>query len=237
LSGATASGATAVSALAPFSHDWIGGDIRGVSALAGTLYGYVPQISGVTSALDKQVDGLVGAARRTGAAASAFESQYGADAKAAHGLAALIEDAGKIIDALAVALSRLESDLEQAASKATQRGAPVGANGAPAEVCLTGTTAAAKEASEWLEWYQQYYADCLNAAQKVRSEAASDLNGLPADAISTSKGKGGSDWEPARPGKHRRRPRALPRRHAGRAAAPGPRAGPPPQRDQPVRLP
>jgi uncharacterized protein YukE len=191
-------GATSVSALAPFSYDWIGGDIRGLSATAGTLYGYVPQLNDATSVLDGEVEGLVGAAGWSGSAASAFQREYQADAQAANGLAALIEDTGEIIDALAVALSRIESDLEQAASKAKQHGAPIGADGSPAEVCLAGTTPAEKEASVWLEWYQQYYAECMSVAQKVRAEAASDLNRLPVSEIRPQKGNsGGSGWETA----------------------------------------
>lgn len=187
-----ANGATSVSALAPFSYNWIGGDIRAVSALAATLYGYVPDISGVTSALDSQVQSLVGAAKWTGTAASAFSNAYDADAEAAHALSALIEDAGEIIDALAVALSKIESELEQAAAKAQSHGAPIEAEGKPEEVCLAGTTTAAKEAALWLQWYQQYYQACINAANKVRSEAAGQLNGLPFPGT----GKG-SDWEGA----------------------------------------
>jgi uncharacterized protein YukE len=191
-------GATSVSALAPFSYDWIGGDIRGLSATAGTLYGYVPQLNDVMSVLDGEVEDLVCAAGWSGSAASAFERQYQADAQAANGLAALIEDAGEIIDALAVTLSRIESDLEQAASKAKQHGAPVGADGSPAQVCLAATTPAEKEASVWLVWYQQYYAECMSAAQKVRAEAAADLNGLPVSEIRPQKGNsGGSGWETA----------------------------------------
>jgi uncharacterized protein YukE len=189
-----ANGATSVSALAPFSYDWVGGDIRGLSALAQTLYGYVPEIGGVTSALDSQVEGLVGACKWTGQAASAFEKAYEADATAAHALAALTEDAGEIIDALAVALSRLESELEQAAAKAKQHGAPIEANGAPLEACIGGTTTAEKEAGLWLQWYQEYYATVMKGATKVRNEAAGDLNGLP---FPGTKGKGGSGWETA----------------------------------------
>ena len=47
-------GAKSPSALAPFAHDWIGGDIHGLSAYAGTLYGYVPRLSDVATALDTQ---------------------------------------------------------------------------------------------------------------------------------------------------------------------------------------
>lgn len=190
------SGATGISALAPFSYEWIGGDIRGLSALAGTLYGYVPHITGVTAALDSQVQALVGACGWTGSAASAFERAYESDAQAAHGLAALIQDAGEIIDALAVALSRIESDLEHAADKARQHGAPIEANGSPLQACLAGTTPAAEQAALWLEWYQAYYADCLAAAQKVRAKAAADLQGLPLPSVRAGQ-SGGSGWEEA----------------------------------------
>lgn len=194
--GGGTGGGTAVSALAQFSYDWIGGDIRGLSALAGTLYGYVPEISGVTSTLDDEVTGLVGASRWTGSAAAAFENAYEADGRAAHGLAALIEDAGEVIDALAVALSRIESDLEQAAAKAKQHGAPIEAQGRPPMVCLAASTPKEKEAALWLDWYQKVYAACMAAAQKVRSQAAGDLQGLPLNAIPTGKGSG-SGWETA----------------------------------------
>ena len=49
------SGAKTPSALAPFSHDWIGGDIHGLSAYAGTLHRYVPEINDVATALDGKV--------------------------------------------------------------------------------------------------------------------------------------------------------------------------------------
>lgn len=53
-------GAQRPPALAPFACDWVGGDIHGLSAFAGEMYGYVPEINGVTTALDKQVGRIVG---------------------------------------------------------------------------------------------------------------------------------------------------------------------------------
>jgi uncharacterized protein YukE len=187
-----ADGETSVSVLAPFSYDWIGGDINGLADLAQTLYSYVPQINAVTSTLDDQVKGLVGAAKWTGTAATAFDNAYDQDAQAAHALAALTEDAGEIIDALALALSKLESELEQAAAKAKAHGAPIGANGVPADVCLGGTTKAEQEAGQWLAWYQTYYAAAIKDANQVRDQAAGQLNALP---VPDPTGKGGSDWE------------------------------------------
>ena len=36
--------------LAPFAEDWVGGDIGGLQALAAELYGFVPEITGITAA-------------------------------------------------------------------------------------------------------------------------------------------------------------------------------------------
>jgi len=52
------SGAKQASALASFAYDWVGGDIHGLSALAGTLYGYVPEIVEVAVVLDTSVGQL-----------------------------------------------------------------------------------------------------------------------------------------------------------------------------------
>jgi hypothetical protein len=39
------SSAKSPSPLAPFAYNWVGGDIHGLSAYAGTLYGYAPRIT------------------------------------------------------------------------------------------------------------------------------------------------------------------------------------------------
>jgi uncharacterized protein YukE len=187
-------GATNPSPLASFSHDWVGGDITGLSNLAATLYNYVPGIRDVKSTLDSQVDSIVGAGRWKGTAASSFEQAWGSDAEAANALSAVVEDAGEIVDGLAVALSRLESALEKSAARAQEHGVTIGPDGAPPEVCLAGTgSAQAKEAAEWLSWYQVQYQTATSDAQKVRSEAAADLQGLPVIGTGKDGGKGGTD--------------------------------------------
>jgi hypothetical protein len=42
--------------LAPFAEDWVGGDIGGLQALAAELYGFVPEITGITAALNQQLN-------------------------------------------------------------------------------------------------------------------------------------------------------------------------------------
>ena len=80
-------GAKSPSALAPFAHNWVGGDIHGLSAYAGTLYGYVPRLSDVATALDKKVSQIVGDAGWKGSAAAAFSKAWQHDATGATALA------------------------------------------------------------------------------------------------------------------------------------------------------
>ena len=99
------------SALAPFAHDWIGGDIHVLSAYAGTLYGYVPRLSDVATALDTKVSHIVGDAGWKGSAASAFTKAWQHDATGATALAVMVSAAGDIVNTLAVNLASIESAL------------------------------------------------------------------------------------------------------------------------------
>ena len=125
------SGAKTPSALAPFSSDWIGGDIHGLSAYAGTLYGYAPEINDVATALDGKVRQIVGAAGWQGSAASAFTTAWDHDAAGASALATVTSSTGNIVNWLAVTLSKIESALEQAADQASGHGVPIGSDGQP----------------------------------------------------------------------------------------------------------
>ena len=46
--------------LAPFAHEWVGGDIHGLANFAATLYGYIPKYEDVITALNKKVSQIVG---------------------------------------------------------------------------------------------------------------------------------------------------------------------------------
>jgi uncharacterized protein YukE len=168
--------ALALQPLAPFSHDWVGGNIDGLAALAGTLYGYVPKMDAVADALDGQVGQLVNAAGWQGAAASSFTASWSKDSQTARALGLATDQVGQIVDWLAVSLSTLEAELEAAANAAAVHGVTIGANGEPPEVCF-GPPANAKEQEmqEWANWYQQFYADIMQQADKARSTAAGAL--------------------------------------------------------------
>lgn len=181
------SGAKTPSALAPFSHDWIGGDIPGLSAYAGTLYGYVPEINDVATALDGKVKQIVGAAGWQGSAASAFTKAWDHDAQGCSALATVTTSTGNIVDWLAVTLSKIESALEQAADQASGHGVPIGPNGQPPNACLANPTAEA-----WRSHYQGFYNQCMLDAVTARNKAAAALQGI-GDAILGKHDGGGGD--------------------------------------------
>jgi hypothetical protein len=60
--------------LAPFAHNWVGGDIDGLAAFTGTLYRYMPAMQDVVTALDKKVGQIVTDAGWQGTAAQASAS-------------------------------------------------------------------------------------------------------------------------------------------------------------------
>jgi uncharacterized protein YukE len=167
--------ALALKPLAPFSYNWVGGNIRGLAALAGTLYGYAPKMDAVADALDGQVGQLVNGAGWQGAAASSFKASWSKDSQTSRALGLATDQVGQIVDWLAVSLSMLESELEMAASAAEQHGVTIGANGAPEVFVGPTTSTTEKEAQEWGNWYQQYYTDVMQQAQQARSTAAGAL--------------------------------------------------------------
>lgn len=163
-------GAKSPSALAPFAHDWIGGDIHGLSAYAGTLYGYVPRLSDVATALDTKVSHIVGDAGWKGSAASAFTKAWQHDATGATALAVMVSAAGDIVNTLAVNLASIESALEQAADTTAAHGVPAGAGGQPPQECFADP---AKES--WRVSYQSFWNQSMLLAATARSQAAAAL--------------------------------------------------------------
>jgi uncharacterized protein YukE len=161
------------SPLAPFAYDWVGGDIHGLSAYAGTLYRYVPEISDVTGALTSKVSAVVNAAGWQGQAASAFTRAWERDSVAAGQLSSAITACGNVVDVLAVNLAKIENALEHAAGQASAHGVPLGANGGPPQVCLAN---AAEES--WRASYQSFYNQCMLAATAARTQAAAALQSL-----------------------------------------------------------
>jgi uncharacterized protein YukE len=178
-------GGKSPSPLAPFASDWVGGDIHGLSACAGTLYGYAPRLTDVATALDKKVTQIVGDAGWQGSAASAFSKAWEHDSAGATALGVMISLVGDIVNTLAVNLATIESALEESADTAIAHGVPIGAGGQPPAVCLADPTA-----ESWRISYQSFWNSCMLAASTARTEAAGALQKLGAAA--TGDGEDGS---------------------------------------------
>jgi hypothetical protein len=187
-------GRTFASALASFAEEWVGGDIRALHALATTLYGYLPRIAGVTTALNQEVAQLTGGDHGwRGPAASAFTAAWRRDAAAADTLAVAIAQTAAVVDGLAVRLATIEKALEEQAYTAARYGVTIGAGGRPPPV-PGGPPAGAAAASErhWARAYRQAYEQALADARQARQQAAITLRSLYA-AIETAEGVAGID--------------------------------------------
>jgi uncharacterized protein YukE len=174
-------------ALAPFACDWVGGDIGGLAQLAGTLYGYAPQVNAVAAALNAPVRQVVGAAGWQGNAASAFTAAWERDSLTAQALALAMDQVAGIVGWLAMRLSQIEAGLEQGAGEASAHGVPVGADGAPPQVCYPGTGGPGQAAAQqWLSGYQAFYAACMQAAQGAREQAATALAAMARQIVDSA---------------------------------------------------
>lgn len=156
--------------LASFAHTWVGGDIHGLAALAGTLYGYVPGMESVVTALDKQVSQIVTDAGWQGSAAKAFTGNWEKVSAQVSAVGLVVIQTGGIVDQLAANLASIENALESAAAQAASHGVQIGAGGQPPDVCYSDPT---KES--WRVSYSDFYQRCLNDANDARVQAAGDL--------------------------------------------------------------
>jgi uncharacterized protein YukE len=174
--------------LAAFAHTWVGGDIHGLAAFAGTLYGYVPGMEDVVTALNKQVTGIVTDAGWQGSAARAFTGNWEKVSAQVNAVGLVVIQTGSIVDQLAANLATIENALEGAASQAAAHGVAIGADGQPPAVCYANP---AQES--WRSWYSTFYQECLTDAGNARTQAAGDLVNLTSAATSGKPGSSGSD--------------------------------------------
>jgi uncharacterized protein YukE len=183
--------------LPAFSYAWVGGDIRGLSALAGQCYQIVPQITAVDSALSRQVSQLTSDGGWKGATANAFSSAWDKDSATGRQLAGAWEDIGAVVDDLAVELAALESALEEAAREAEAYGVGIDVAGQVApEITAQGLTGAAAQAAA-NQWkvageYNDFRQATLDRATAVRAAAAAKLENI-AQAMLPPR-NGGRDW-------------------------------------------
>lgn len=182
--------------LAGFSYDWVGGDIRGLSALAGQCFRIAPEVTTVDAALTRQVAKITSGGGWKGAAASAFSSAWDKDAQAGSELATAWRRIGGIVDDLAAELAGLESALEEAAREVEAQGVgidPVTGTVA-AEIAATPTTPAEVQAAankaRLMEEYASFRQATLDRATVARAAAAGALQAVT-EAMLPSKSR---DW-------------------------------------------
>jgi len=161
--------------LAPFAHNWVGGDIDGLAAFAGTLYRYVPAMQDVVTALDKKVRQIVTDAGWQGTAAKAFTSNWETVSAQVNAVGLVVIETGSIVDQLAANLAEIENALENAAGQTTAHGVPIGADGQPPAACYSNATQ-----ENWRLGYSDFYQMCLTAANDARVQAAGALVQLAA---------------------------------------------------------
>ena len=181
-----------------FSFDWVGGDIRGLSSLAGHCYGIVPQVTDVDAALTRQVDTIAHDGGWRGAAASAFSSAWDADSAAGRQLAGVWDRIGGIVDDLAVELAGLENALEQAAGGLERQGVAVDPGGSPVpEVTAAGLTGPAAQVvatrAELSVEYADFRVQTLDQARAARAAAAAELQTVTEQLLPARGGKS-RDW-------------------------------------------
>jgi uncharacterized protein YukE len=167
--------------LASFAHEWVGGDIHGLAAFAGTLYGYVPEMEDVVTALNKKVSRIVTDSGWQGKAASAFTSNWELISAQVNAVGLVVIQTGSIVDQLAQDLSKIENALENAAGQAAAHGVQIGGNGQPPTVCYTSKTQ-----EDWRLGYDSFYQQAKAGAENARVQAAGALLKI-SHAITSSK--------------------------------------------------
>ena len=174
--------------LASFTHNWVGGDISGLAAFAGTLYGYVPEMEAVVTALNNKVGQIVTDAGWQGSAAQAFTSNWETISAEVNAVGLVVIETGSIVEQLAADLSKIENALESAAGKAEAHGVQIGADGQPPLVCYSDQTQ-----EDWRVGYGSFYQQCQADAENARVDAAGALVKLGQAITSGTPGKVGGD--------------------------------------------
>ena len=163
----------AVSPLAPFSYDWVGGDIRGLQNIAETLYAYLPRVQDLVGTLSVSVNDLTsdGSDGWQGTAASAFTAAWRRQAATAAALEDYVTGVAQAIDGLAVELSQLENALEDQAYEVSKHGVRIGTDGT-----IQGYSGV--NGLEWSIAYAKVLEQAQGEATQAREAAARQLYSL-----------------------------------------------------------
>lgn len=166
-----------MTSLAPFSHEWVGGDIWGLDALIRQCDSVASRITDVSEVLSRQVSSMAGAGGWTGKASDAFTAAWDKDSKAGLQLAEAWTKIGSIAGQLAGELASLENALEEAADQLERQGIPVNAaTGLPEpDTTMSGNASPSPQTlatrTKLASQYVSYRAKILNQAEQARTHA------------------------------------------------------------------
>ncbi|WP_405991579.1 WXG100 family type VII secretion target [Streptomyces sp. NBC_00986] len=161
---------------------WVGGDIGGLRTMATTYKNAKDKLDDVISPLTRAVDALVDDAGWKGESAESFRATYTEDAVTAGAFAALVHEAGDILDTLADALSTCETALQNAEHVATKKGVSTGDRGVPLPTVTSNPPGADEQKTlSAMSEYDTVRKEVLHTAQKARLVAADQLQALYAE--------------------------------------------------------
>jgi len=161
---------------------WVGGDIGGLRTMATTYKNAKDKLDDVISPLTRAVDALVDDAGWKGESAESFRATYTEDAVTAGAFAALVHEAGDILDTLADALSTCETALQNAEHVATKKGVVMGDKGVPLPTVTSNPPGADEQKTlSAMSDYDTVRKEVLHTAQKARLAAADQLQALYAE--------------------------------------------------------
>ncbi|GAB2865127.1 hypothetical protein GCM10027176_78610 [Actinoallomurus bryophytorum] len=163
------------SSLPAFSFNWVGGDIHGISNLAGVLYGFAGKSEEPALALGRVVDRLVGESGEVvyrGSAADRFKSSVEPNIVDLGWLSSRTTSMGDIVDELALRLAKIESWLESRAEQGV-KAKYITIDGAGKLGLPAGSSD--PQVQKFLQQFSQERAEALKAAKSARAVAARKL--------------------------------------------------------------
>lgn len=169
------------------TDSWVGGDIGGLRTMATTYKNAKDKLDDVISPLTRAVDTLVDDTGWKGESAESFRATYTEDAVTAGAFAALVHEAGDILDTLADALSTCEMALQNAEHVAAKKGVATGDKGVPLPMVTANPPSADEQKTlSAMSEYDTVRKEVLHTAQKARLAAADQLSALYAEVTGTA---------------------------------------------------
>ncbi|MCL2586226.1 MAG: hypothetical protein FWE35_27655 [Streptosporangiales bacterium] len=163
--------------LATFADNWIGTDIHGLQGTAQDLSQRVQRVRDLTRCLSAIARDITAAAPDPwqGTAAASFTASWERQFEILTALARCVTGVARVLEGLAIRLSRIEISLEEQAFDARRHGVRVGPDGA-VESC------SGPRALEYAARYDQARKRALAEADALRDAAAARLRRLYAPA-------------------------------------------------------